>query len=557
MFTIINFIFVLLTTTVYCQNVTVQFQTFPVNTDIGSCPCDLTANQCDVSCCCDPDCSSDDILAFSCSSRDNQYTNTTPILSTIQPSCYKNISIFQSNSPYVIQKMGELVCVDFQRYSGSQYYQQPNIQTLDPGSFVRTINRENSISAPSGLPTNLTNYQVGTPILTYNTTRAAPIYYSLPVKLSNNQLCSGSQTITYMNDFTSTCNRVVNLNTCYGALNPSTYMNPLCLIRFPSLPFDNSTYICDNTSVSPASFVGSTCSGALKSLTIKIFYSNPSGIVNVSVTNVTSDSTDGTTFEQTFIVQFIQNDSSSLSSSSTERNPGYLQGANIIASIQNDTTIQTISSSQFSILRPLSTGYCDSSNTQRMPISFGESIRSTCKYNATGQTTCPNIYDILMPINATNLYVAAYSNPNMSNSTNDWLRVISCISGIGSPNIFQCQNGIKLYSSSDVVCYVKLDIQIAYTKIGSISNPQFVLSAVIFHYQTITTNLLNDTLLVTESVTFQDISVTPVIEQGQIPAPNTRLPADFFYPFSTNQATKFMTYSFLSYSLISILFILM
>ncbi|CAF3594574.1 unnamed protein product [Rotaria sordida] len=485
MFTIINFIFVLLTTTVYCQNVTVQFQTFPVNTDIGSCPCDLTANQCDVSCCCDPDCSSDDILAFSCSSRDNQYTNTTPILSTIQPSCYKNISIFQSNSPYVIQKMGELVCVDFQRYSGSQYYQQPNIQTLDPGSFVRTINRENSISAPSGLPTNLTNYQ------------------------------------------------------------------------FPSLPFDNSTYICDNTSVSPASFVGSTCSGALKSLTIKIFYSNPSGIVNVSVTNVTSDSMDGTTFEQTFIVQFIQNDSSSLSSSSTERNPGYLQGANIIASIQNDTTIQTISSSQFSILRPLSTGYCDSSNTQRMPISFGESIRSTCKYNATGQTTCPNIYDILMPINATNLYVAAYSNPNMSNNTNDWLRVISCISAIGSPNIFQCQNGIKLYSSSDVVCYVKLDIQIAYTKIGSISNPQFVLSAVIFHYQTITTNLLNDTLLVTESVTFQDISVTPVIEQGQIPAPNTRLPADFFYPFSTNQATKFMTYSYLSYSLISILLILM
>ncbi|CAF4759016.1 unnamed protein product, partial [Rotaria sp. Silwood2] len=69
-----RFIFVLFTTTVYCQSVTVQFQTFSVNTDIGTCTCDLTANKCDVSCCCDPDCTLDDKQAFSCSSRGNQYT---------------------------------------------------------------------------------------------------------------------------------------------------------------------------------------------------------------------------------------------------------------------------------------------------------------------------------------------------------------------------------------------------------------------------------------------------------------------------------------------------
>jgi hypothetical protein len=60
-----------------------------------------------------------------------------------------------------------------------------------------------------------------------------------------------------------------------------------------------------------------------------------------------------------------------------------------------------------------------------------------------------------------------------------------------------------------------------------------------------------------ESVTFQDISEAPIIEQGQIPTPNTNLPADFFYPFSGSQRMKSMTFSSFSYLLITVLFILM
>ena len=44
-----------------------------------------------------------------------------------------------------------------------------------------------------------------------------------------------------------------------------------------------------------------------------------------------------------------------------------------------------------------------------------------------------------------------------------------------------------------------------------------------------------------EGVTFQGITAEAVIEQGEIPAPDTRLSADFFYPFSTNQAKLTMT----------------
>jgi hypothetical protein len=106
--------------------------------------------------------------------------SSTPIVSTVQPTCIKNLSIFQSNSPYIIQKMGELVCVDYERClsffcfkwvfscwiwrrildQGSQYYQIPNIQTLNPDAFVQAINTEYSVSASYSTPTNLTNYQV-------------------------------------------------------------------------------------------------------------------------------------------------------------------------------------------------------------------------------------------------------------------------------------------------------------------------------------------------------------------------------------------------------------
>ena len=87
-----------------------------------------------------------------------------------------------------------------------------------------------------------------------------------------------------------------------------------------------------------------------------------------------------------------------------------------------------------------------------------------------------------MPVNSANLYVAAYSSADQLNITTDWLPVISCTSSIDSSNSPVCRNGILNTTSSDR-CYTKLDIQIAYTNIGSINNPQSILSAVIFHYQ--------------------------------------------------------------------------
>lgn len=88
-----------------------------------------------------------------------------------------------------------------------------------------------------------------------------------------------------------------------------------------------------------------------------------------------------------------------------------------------------------------------------------------------------------MPTASASLYVAAYSNPNRTSITTDWLPVKSCTSEIGKPSNYLCSDTIRQFSSSDTLCYTKLDIQISYTNIGTLSNPQHILSAVIFHFQ--------------------------------------------------------------------------
>lgn len=91
---------------------------------------------------------------------------------------------------------------------------------------------------------------------------------------------------------------------------------------------------------------------------------------------------------------------------------------------------------------------------------------------------------VLTPLNISNLYVAAYSNSDPSNITRDWLPVIVCTSTIGSSNTPNCRD-VNINTASTTACYIRLDIQIAYTNIGSIFNPQPVLSAVIYHYQSL------------------------------------------------------------------------
>jgi hypothetical protein len=144
--------------------------------------------------------------------------------------------------------------------------------------------------------------------------------------------------------------------------------------------------------------------------------------------------------------------------------------------------------------------------------------------------------DVLTPQNTRALYVAAYRNADPSNVTQDWLPIFSCTSELGSSNTDGCTTGALVLRAGDQ-CYERLDIQIMFTKIGSLSEPQSILSAVIFHYQAVSPCGCQFCRLTT-SVTFEEIANPSVIEEASIPPASTRLPANFFYPFSISDASN-------------------
>ena len=106
-------------------------------------------------------------------------------------------------------------------------------------------------------------------------------------------------------------------------------------------------------------------------------------------------------------------------------------------------------------------------------------------YSLTGSTdVATDTLAQLAPFRTTATYIAAYSISDVANITTDWLPVISCTSDIGSPSAAVCIAG-AFQPATTQNAYLRLDIQIEYTKIGSLANPQSVLSGVIFNYQSI------------------------------------------------------------------------
>ncbi|CAF5160044.1 unnamed protein product, partial [Rotaria sp. Silwood1] len=101
---------------------------------------------------------------------------------------------------------------------------------------------------------------------------------------------------------------------------------------------NNRSYICCSGIATSTSWADPTCSNALQSLTMKIFYINPIGITNCSIILNTTDANSGNTVQQTFTIRFIQNGSTP-STTSRSGNPGYIQGAPIIAGILNGSSV--------------------------------------------------------------------------------------------------------------------------------------------------------------------------------------------------------------------------
>ncbi|CAF1180887.1 unnamed protein product [Adineta steineri] len=477
--------------------------------------------------------------------------------STGHSTCFKDVPIYKSNSPYAIQKKDNLICIDHEQDIDYSNYEQLINENVNLVRHSRSINIDNSVSSSIGTPFTLDNYELGTSVFRFIPGSSTTSYYSLPIKIFNSQMCSGFQPITYLNNFVSACTQPITQQTCLNGLDATKYSN-FCLIKNPSTLINTPpTYICCSANASvTTTYASPACNNALATLDIKIYYSNPAGIMNCTI-GLTTIASASTPVSQTISVTFIEIGPSN-SSTTRSGNPGYFQGAPVIARTSNGTSYTT---SALSIPQASSTdGTC--SSVSRTTIHFGQNIQSTCLFGLNSTLSCPNVADpttALWAFSSFNISIAARGNSDPSNLSDDWLPIIFCTSQIGSSSGAVCQNG-SMPSISSSSCYTRLDIQIAYANIGAVTNPQPILGAVIFHYQSVnlnTTTTLPAPLLFTHTITFQDISNAPATEGDQIPRPNTRLVGDFFYPFSLSHGNNSISFSLFVYLLITFLIFLM
>jgi hypothetical protein len=100
-------------------------------------------------------------------------------INTKQSTCFKDISIYQSNSPHVIQKNGDSVCVNYERSlllyfrfiykkkifsldinTDNANYEKMINTKIDSSILSRSINLDNSVSSPVGTAIDLSIYEV-------------------------------------------------------------------------------------------------------------------------------------------------------------------------------------------------------------------------------------------------------------------------------------------------------------------------------------------------------------------------------------------------------------
>ncbi|EAW97932.1 tectonic, isoform CRA_d [Homo sapiens] len=199
------------------------------------CVCDLSPAQCDINCCCDPDCSSVDFSVFSACSvpvvtGDSQFCSQKAVIYSLN---------FTANPP---QRVFELVdqinpsifCIHITNYKPALSFINPevpdenNFDTLMKTSDGFTLNAESYVSFTTKLdiPT-AAKYEYGVPLQTSDS------FLRFPSSLTSS-LCTDNNPAAFLVNQAVKCTRKINLEQCeeIEALSMAFYSSPE-ILRVP------------------------------------------------------------------------------------------------------------------------------------------------------------------------------------------------------------------------------------------------------------------------------------------------------------------------------------
>ncbi|NXV70354.1 TECT3 protein, partial [Molothrus ater] len=404
----------------------------------------------------------------------------------------------------------DLFFFSFQTLAKLNYFQQPqDIQESDFAEFLEKYGRHSFLAPSQVQPSFSAFYRAGDPILIYFDSSSVLSVLRQPIKMGASGLCVDGNPAGFLDSKSTSCTRIfANLSkSCMTdpALDAASYYHDFTVLKVPI-----------NDTVMPSMKV-----------TYEIEYSGTSGIQSVSVqfkvSNISVNSR--SSLQQHFTMHFrvsipiLPGILPSLTLSHMlprSGNPGYITEAPLL--IANSGAKQ-----HMSILRSESDGSC--SQFLRHTVQFGRNMRTGCKISLSPileDSNCSYIqqklYKAFQGMNRTEDF--AVTGSAHSTQAEEWMTVLIENCSVEAVNCTSC-----------CMVPVTLEIQILWTKVGLLSNPQAQVVGTRHFYQCQPLKFLNMSMVpVTTIVTFTDMTDWPEPPRGQ-PQKHWKLPFDIFFPF--------------------------
>ncbi|NWW74563.1 TECT3 protein, partial [Climacteris rufus] len=406
--------------------------------------------------------------------------------------------------------IGGFIFFSFQTLAKLNYFQLP--QDIKESDFVKFLEKygRRSFLAPSQVqPSFSAFYRAGDPILIYFDSSSVLSMLRQPEKMGASGLCVDGNPAGFLDSKSTSCTRI------FANLSKSCITDPA---------LDAASYYRDFTVLKVP--INDVIVQSMKVI-YEIEYSGTSGIQSVSVqfkvSNISGNSS--SSLQQHFTLHFwvsipiLPGILPSLTHSHTlprSGNPGYITGAPLL--IANNGAVQ-----HMSILWSESDGTC--SRFLRHTVQFGRNMRTGCKislFPILGDTNCSymqqKLYKAFQGMNRTE--DLAVTGSAHSTQTEEWMTILIQNCSVQAVNCTSC-----------CMVPVTLEIQILWTKVGLLSNPQAQILGARYFYQCHPLKFLNtSTVPLTTVVTFTDMTDWPEPPRGQ-PQIHWKLPFDIFFPF--------------------------
>ena len=521
-----------------------------------SCTCDLITGACEVNCCCDADCDPADIASFSTTCVENQFNVAIQI-------CVSN-QVVMNNNPNVVaeSRQDDLYCIVEDTFSERNFYTNPScilrntcFDNLD--SFIQPVPPFSGISLGE-------IYRAGDAIVVEYTS-GAQSFLSTPAAGAS-ALCEDYNPIQFLFPRRDSCSRQITSFSCGPnlVLDYTSYVNftvfstpnntNSSIISTPNnTNSSNTVTITANctksnapTACESAQFGNSTCINAVAEVSYTILTNGTSGIDSLEISIVLIDVADeGLPFTQTFSVSFrtVDNNAFNVTPQVRSGNPGYLVGRPVLAA--QVATGSATSNNDIFLVRPDATGMC---SNFRQPLLFRQDQRTGCRV-AINSTDCSalqgQINKILSDVifNTSNMlpYIAMFGNVNISSfAISEWLPVTQ-----GATSASPVLNST---GCDGMVLGARYDISFADT--GTVTSPQPQIVAVRHSYAEseflpfiCPPGTCNQSVEVSTSVDFVDVSETLLSQQRSIPTIEEKFPINFLFPlkninFNYNSSVK-------------------